>query len=115
MLDTIPIWVQSYVGLPYLCGGRTKENGLDCYGLVRLVLSERAKLTITNYSSDDVNTHQETAEHIRTGEKDWAPVEPPYRCFDVALMKTIVRHNDQVKNLPVHIGIFVSSSQVLHS
>lgn len=34
-------WLNEYVGLPYLAGGRTAA-GVDCYGLVRLVLTERA-------------------------------------------------------------------------
>lgn len=30
-----------YIGIPYKVGGRTREEGLDCYGLIRLVLNER--------------------------------------------------------------------------
>lgn len=36
----LPAWVADYVGLPFRALGRDR-TGLDCWGLVRLVLAER--------------------------------------------------------------------------
>ena len=36
----LPDWVSAYVGLPFKEGGRHRD-GLDCYGLLRLVINER--------------------------------------------------------------------------
>lgn len=41
--------VETYVGLPYKHLGRTREEGVDCYGLVRLVLQENCGITLPDY------------------------------------------------------------------
>lgn len=35
-------WLDRYVGLPWKIGGREFEGGIDCWGLVRLVLAREA-------------------------------------------------------------------------
>ena len=39
-MTELPDWVSAYVGLPFKEGGRNRY-GLDCYGLLRLVINER--------------------------------------------------------------------------
>jgi cell wall-associated NlpC family hydrolase len=45
MPDPLPPWVADYVGLPWTVLGRDRA-GLDCYGLVRLVLAERFSIAL---------------------------------------------------------------------
>ena len=44
----LPDWVSAYVGLPFKEGGRHRD-GLDCYGLLRLVINERFGGTVPEY------------------------------------------------------------------
>lgn len=41
-------WVNSYIGIPWLDNGRTRE-GCDCYGLVRLVLAEQFQVILDRH------------------------------------------------------------------
>jgi hypothetical protein len=47
--EIVPIWVGHYLGLPYKSNGRCRE-GLDSWGLVRLVLAEQYGLAIPSHS-----------------------------------------------------------------
>ena len=44
----LPAWTADYVGLPFKEGGRDRQ-GLDCYGLLRLVINERFAGTVPEY------------------------------------------------------------------
>mgnify|MGYP000138217874 CR=1 FL=1 len=45
---SLPDWVSAYVGLPFKEGGRNRD-GLDCYGLLRLVINERFGGAVPEY------------------------------------------------------------------
>ena len=35
-------WLDRYIGLPWKIGGRELHGGIDCWGLVRLVMRDEA-------------------------------------------------------------------------
>ena len=47
-------WINSYIGLPYEVGGRTR-SGLDCYGLCKLVYQEQYGLELPDWSTDSMD------------------------------------------------------------
>ena len=47
-MTELPDWVSAYVGLPFKEGGRNRD-GLDCYGLLRLVINERFAGAVPEY------------------------------------------------------------------
>ena len=47
-------WVEKYVGIPFVSGGRDK-TGLDCYGLVRLVLRDEYGYNLPVFNGDYTN------------------------------------------------------------
>lgn len=99
-------WAEKYVGIPFLDHGRD-HNGLDCWGLVRLVLREQKGIDVPSYgetSALDLATVAGIVDRASAMEP-WIRVtniEP----FDVAVMYR--RQN------PIHIGIMVTKDLLLH-
>lgn len=101
------MWADDYVGLPFKLGGRTREEGLDCWGLVRLVLIEQTGIL---YPAWRDSTQLQIMDHSNV----YRTVKEP-KVLDVAILNTEVKNKqDEWVLAPVHVGIFVSSDQILH-
>jgi cell wall-associated NlpC family hydrolase len=109
----IPFWVANYVGLPWRVLGRDR-TGLDCYGLVRLVLAERCGLALPLLDGGGWHGHREPvvidalASFISTElHQGWNPVDfADGRCGDLALLLMHGR--------PIHLGLMVAPGRMLH-
>ena len=110
----LPEWVSGYVGIPF------REQGYDaagchCWGLVRLVLSERADIDAPSLSQG--YTSSRDVEHINmiiAGESTfWEPVtRGAEKLFDVL---TMTRVNRRVrKRIECHVGVVVAPGWMLH-
>ena len=44
-------WAARYIGIPFRDRGRTREQGLDCWGLVRLVYEETFNVSLPSFTS----------------------------------------------------------------
>lgn len=82
--------LRPYLGLPYRPGGDTRD-GLDCYGLLRLVLREQCGLYL-----DD-------AEGVTGGE--WRRVDTQH-LWDAVLFN--------IAGQPAHCGIVIGGGAMLH-
>jgi cell wall-associated NlpC family hydrolase len=102
------MWIEKYIGLPFVDHGRD-FNGVDCWGLVRLVLKEEKGIDVPTYG-DTSALDLTLVSHIVKREafiEPWIAVTPnAVRPFDVAVM---YRRND-----PIHVGIMVMENYVLH-
>ena len=114
-------WANDYVGLPYKPLGRNRD-GIDCYGLVRLVLKEQCGIDLPSYSSeadrsgfrDDDPTHPEGREVRAQVIADQITMNGFYsverdtlRPFDLLITRT---YGD-----PIHIGLVVRPTLMLHT
>lgn len=108
-MSDLPAWTQHYIGIPFKEGGR-ERSGLDCYGLLRLVINERFGGEIPEYegiayrqgdNADFLATLMD--ERIRL----WKPVRiDDERPGDGILLRVMGR--------PIHVGVVIAPGVMLH-
>ena len=99
-------WMEKYVGLPFKDFGRD-FGGVDCWGLVRLVLARECGIDLPSYgeiSARDLMRVTATIKHDSSGEP-WREVNrSELKAFDVALLR----------GRPMHVGIMMTPKLLLH-
>ena len=100
-------WTADYVGLRYAPHGRTRD-GVDCWGLVRLVMAEKRGLQLPDYG-DGYTAAEDRAsvpQAIRRGLRDgWRQLERPEPGALVVFA---------IGGLPMHCGIVVTPTRFMH-
>jgi len=102
-------WAEPYVGLPYKAGGRDR-SGLDCWGLVLLVLRERFGIDVPVYGGVtwSVATSADVARKIEQERAGWAQIDAGQeRPGDVILMR--------LRGYPIHVGVVLGDGMMLHA
>jgi cell wall-associated NlpC family hydrolase len=104
----IPSWVESYIGLPFKEHGRDRD-GVDCWGLVRLVLAEQFNIDLPAYVAGYASTEDaaDIARLIRGEMGPWVEVsQSNTRPGDAALMR--------LQAQPCHVSVIVAPGWMLH-
>lgn len=100
------MWYNKYIGIPYVSKGRGTE-GLDCWGLVRLVYSEQYNINLPSFSDeyldDDRLRQQELISHYQEG---WAKQDEPAE-GDVIVFKILGTES--------HVGIYIGNGLFIHA
>lgn len=108
----IPAWVAGYIGIEFAERGRTRESGLDCWGLYRLASAERFGLMLPSESDGYSSTrHGEQISEIikeRVASRNWARVEVgELQVGDCGLFRIGGREH--------HVGMIVARGLMLHA
>ena len=101
-------WASRYVGLPFIDHGRDFK-GVDCWGLVQLVMREEKGIELPSYGETSALDLQKVAGMIarESSIEPWVLVLPDSKnAFDVVVMHR--------RNEPIHVGIMVSQDHLLH-
>jgi cell wall-associated NlpC family hydrolase len=107
-------WIDHYVGLPFVERGRTRA-GLDCYGLVRLVMAERGDLALPAFDTIGSMDGPAVRDAIATAETSWLDVAvDDLQDFDVAVMRSHYQIGGAWRGTDMHLGILVSPTLLLH-
>jgi cell wall-associated NlpC family hydrolase len=101
------MWATEYVGIPYLPRGRSRD-GLDCWGLVRLVLSERFGKELPSLANDYSEVVPAETARLVDSTAAMVPSDKVDRPEpgDIAVFRFM--------GLPCHVGVMVDSLTVLH-
>ena len=100
-------WWDDYIGLPFLSKGRDR-NGVDCWGLLRLVYQEELGIYHPSYTEnyEVAAISDEVTEAFNLGlDSSWQKVDK-VREFD-AVMLTI-------SGKPFHCGVITTKGYMLH-
>lgn len=92
-----------YAGIPYVLGG-SSFDGVDCYGLVRLVFAQDLNITIR--ALPDPGSPREREAAILAARHLWRRVDEPL-AYDVVRLR---RHG-----WPQHLGIVQEGRRILHA
>jgi len=96
-----------YIGIPFLDAGRDR-NGLDCWGLVRLVLAERFGKTLPSFLTyDKIDTWKselliDAGRELVSADQVAIP-----EAGDIAVMT--------IRGIPAHVGVYIGDGLVLHT
>ena len=104
----IPYWVGHYIGLPFLDRGRDR-HGIDCWGLVRLVMSEQFGIPLPSYATEYDSTEKpdQLAPVVDKEKKRWTKIAPGYEALgNVVVMRMLGQ--------PIHVGLVIGDGRMLH-
>jgi len=100
------MWQNKYIGIPFLDKGRD-TNGIDCWGLVRLVYKQEYNIDLpsfsTDYEADDSERMRDLFAQYKEG---WEQIEEPTE-------GCIVLFN--ILGVESHMGVAVSNTHFLHA
>lgn len=104
----IPIWAGRYIGLPFKEHGRD-ATGLDCWGLVRLVLHEQFGYPLPSYTQEYKSPYDVRGVSALIGREaqKWQPVKSgTEKCADVIVLR--------LRGQPLHTGLVLGDGTMLH-
>lgn len=102
-------WTARYVGVPFVDDGRSID-GCDCWGLFRLVYTERLGIDLPSYGDTSARDLLGVTEAMSAGvavDERWREVLVPQE-YDGVLMRAYGARD------PGHVGIMIGAKQLLH-
>lgn len=112
-LGDLPAWLDAYLDLPFVEGGRSRA-GVDCYGLLRLVLAERFGCDIpedpagARRAGMDRASVAGLAARIEAARAEWREL----RRDDIRPGAAILL---RVEGRPLHVGVVLNDRAFLHA
>lgn len=96
-----------YLRIPYLAGGRDR-NGLDCWGLARLVYAEQFDIDLPGHDEATIEQCDGAglADYLATHKEGWVRVESPLH-GDLVLIRS--------KGEPYHVGVVIEGGWFIHA
>lgn len=104
----VPYWVGHYIGLPFLDRGRDR-NGLDCWGLVRLVMAEQFGIALDSHATEYDSTEQpdQMAPVVDKEKKRWVKIAAGHEALESVVVMRMLGQ-------PIHVGLVIGDGRMLH-
>lgn len=106
-----------YLSIPFRDRGLTPA-GCDCYGLVRLILSECAGIALPDFLDIAPGAYAVKARTIMASANStaWHQIQAgTEQKFDVVLMRGQFRAEGRMHSRPVHIGLVTRPGELIHT
>lgn len=104
--------IDKYVGIPWKMGGRNKEEGLDCWGLVREFYKNELGVFLPAY---------ESYSKLETGSEECSEFmhnNPTYEMFEEVPIGE-EQYGDvlffSIRGVPIHVAIVIENGLMLHA
>jgi len=98
------MWWNDYVGIPYKLSGRDKD-GLDCWGLIRLIHKEQFSNDLPSFSDHD-HSDEKIREIMAEQREHWISTDEP-KVGDVILFRIL--------GAPAHVGLYIGDKSFIHA
>lgn len=112
-MQATPDWAGSYIGIKFFEQGRSREAGVDCYGLAALIMNEIFHVELPDYSKDyepgDVLNKPAIGKLIanKSCENDWRFIDSgSEKAGDIVLLNLL--------GYPCHVGVVACPGKMIH-
>ena len=100
------MWQNKYIGIPFLDKGRD-TNGIDCWGLARLVYKQEYNIDLPSFGNDyEANDTERMQDLLAQYKEGWEKIDAPVE-------GCIVLFN--IFGVESHMGIAISDTHFLHA
>lgn len=108
-------WTDLYVGLDWHPYGRTRQEGVDCWGLYRMILQEQADQVLPLYDTVPRTDFEKTIAG-ETSVAPWRKVGFEERMpFDLVVMRTEVKDAFGRRRIAsAHVGCVTDRGDIIH-
>lgn len=106
----VPFWIGHYIGIPFAEHGRAAEDGLDCWGLYRLVMAEQFSVALPSFHGSYAHAQDAVgaALLIEKESKRWLPVDAGQEnAGDAVILR--------LRGNPMHVGMVAGDGLMLHT
>lgn len=106
-----PDWLAAYIGIPYRTGGRDREQGLDCWGLLCLIWRERFGIEEPRYETYEWASRTDNARVsaiIESERQRYIDVPAGQERLGDAILLRLRGH-------PLHVGMIVAPGLMIHT
>lgn len=107
-----PPWSDEYIGIPFKDTPEASRNGLNCYGLIRLVYRERLSIELDDFSDEyygigvDENSRVTISEAFKRNLTTWYKIIVIPEAYDIVTF----RYGRETS----HIGLALDGENFLH-
>lgn len=110
-------WPEAYLSIPFKDRGESREDGYDCWGLVKAIYQEQRGIILPDYAEIPAGANLTKLRAILAAARglQWQAVpageEQP---FDVVLMKALFTVDERIHSRPIHIGCVITPGTLIH-
>lgn len=114
-MPIFPNWVEKYIGIPYKSKGRDPEEGIDCWGLVKIVYENEFGVDLPSYDEGYKDAHNRKDASKKIGKSlDQSIDDGNWKTIEMEDLKEGDILIIDIAGIPCHIGIYVGCGHVMH-